>query len=90
MLKGLTPTDKQKRVTFQVKWFIPFALYVKKKWTAELKRGRNFIPTKGYSGSSKTATSDKIVRKIHNAVLNDAQLKICKLANIAHIAIDRV
>ena len=89
VLKGLTPTDIKKELDSTLKDSSPSCSTVKK-WAADLKRGRTSIQDDERSGRPKTATTDEIVTKIHNAVLHDRRLKVRELADIVNISIDRV
>lgn len=89
VLKGLTPTGIQKELDSTLKDSSP-SFSTTKKWAAEFKRGRISTEDDERSGRPKTATTEEIVTKVHNAVLNDRRLKVRDLADIANISVDRV
>ncbi|KAH0816471.1 hypothetical protein GEV33_006320 [Tenebrio molitor] len=89
VLKGLTPTDIKNELDSTLKETAPSFSTVKK-WAAEFKRGRTSIEDDERTGRPKTATTDEIVAKINNAVLNDRRLKVREIAEAVKISIDRV
>lgn len=89
VLKGLTPTEIKNELDSTSGDSSPLFSIVKK-WTAKFKRGRSSIFDDERSGRPKTATIEEIIEKIYDSVLNDRQLKVRELSNIANISIDRI
>lgn len=86
--KGLTATKIKNVLDFTLEDSAPSFSTVKK-WAAEFKRGRSSIFDDKRSGRPKTATTEEIIKKIHNVVLNDRRLKLRELAAIAKISEER-
>ena len=89
VLKGLTPTEIKDELDSTLKDSSPSFSTVKK-WAADFKRGRSSIFDDVRSGRPKTAVSEEIIAKIHNAVLSDRRMKVRELSNIAQISTERV
>ena len=89
VLKGLSPTEIKNEINSTLGESAPSFSTIKK-WAAEFKRGRTSIEDDDRSGRPCTATSDEIIGKIHNAVLDDRRIKIHELADIVKISEERV
>lgn len=73
----------RKRITFDFKRFFHFVRDYKKE-CSRIKSGRISIQEDERSGRPKTATTENIVWKIPNAVLNNRRHKIPELADVAN------
>lgn len=89
VLKGLTPLEIKNEMDSTLGDSSPSYSTVKK-WAAEFQHGRTSIQDDERSGRPKTATTDEIIEKIHNAVLNDRRIKVRELVEIAKISDERV
>lgn len=89
ILKGLTPTEIKNEMDSTLDESAPSFSTIKK-WAAEFKRGRTSIEDDERLGRPCTATTDEIIEKIHNAVLDDRRIKVHELADIAKISDERV
>jgi histone-lysine N-methyltransferase SETMAR len=59
-------------------------------WMAEFKRGRTSIETIPSTGRPKEVTTEEMINKVHDVVLNDRRIKLREVANIVNISLDRV
>ena len=60
-----------------------------KKWAAEFKRGPTSLEDNPREGRPKTATPE-ITEQVHNMVLDDRQMKVCKISETIGISKERV
>ena len=66
------------------------ALSIVKKWAAEFKRGRERLEDDPRSGRPSMATTQEIIDRIHQMVMNDRRLTINYLASVISISRERV
>ena len=86
VLKGLKH-QRKKRVGFYSERFFTI-IFNSEKRAAEFKHGRSSINDDEHSRRPKTAMTEEIIEKIHNAVLNDRRVR--ELADIINISVNRV
>lgn len=60
-----------------------------KKWVALFKRGREIVEDNPHSGHPVTATSEEIIEKIHDMMLNDRRLKVREISEVMRISTER-
>ena len=60
-----------------------------KKWAAEFKRGPTSLEDNPREGRPKTSTPE-ITEQVHNMVLDDRQMKVCKISETIGISKERV
>ena len=90
VLKGLTPTQIKEEMDSPLGNSAPSFSMIKK-WAADFnKRDRLFTFDDERSDRPKTATTVEIIEEIHNSVLSNRRIKMCDLADIKKISVDRV
>lgn len=89
VLKGLSPSEIKNEIDSTLADSSPSYSTVKK-WTAEFKRGRTSTNDDERCGRPKSVTTEEMIERIHNAVLNDRRIKVRELVDIVHISDERV
>lgn len=87
-LKGKTPTEIKGEL-LEVYGECAPSFSTIKTWAAEFKRGRTSIFDEDRSGRPKTATTDEIVEKVHQIVMEDRRLKLDEIAEASGISHER-
>ncbi|XP_017794503.1 PREDICTED: uncharacterized protein LOC108576094 [Habropoda laboriosa] len=87
--KGLTPIEIFTEMKNVLDDNAPSYTTVKK-WAAEFKHGHTSLQDNSRSGRPKTATTEEIMIKVHNIVLQDRRLKVSEIARDVGISDERV
>ena len=89
ILKDLTPTEIKNEMDSTLGESAPSFSTIKK-WAVEFKHGRTSIEDDERWGSPCTATTDEVIVKIYNTVLDDRRIKAHELNDNAKISEERV
>ena len=89
VLDGVTPREINPKFTKVYGNSVPFISTIKK-WAAEFKHSRISLKDDPCKGRQKTATTPETIEKVHNIVLDNWRVKVCKIAEAVGILEERV
>ena len=89
VLDGLTPKKIHPKLTKVYRNTAP-SISTVKKWAAEFKRSRKLLEDDPCEGRPKTSTTLETIEKVHNIMLDDRWVKVCKIPEAMGISKERV
>ena len=85
--KGIPPKEMNEYIMETLRKESPI-YNTMKKWAAEFKRGRESVEEYGWSGHSKDATADKIIKVVHTLIMCDRRRDLRSIASESDSTMD--